>query len=258
MNHLHDLYAVVLMLCFAAAAGIVGSFALMKRMLLAGDVISHLALPGIGVALLLEWNPLLGGAVSLFAGTLLVAHLQRRTGMANDAMIAVVFAGSLALGAALTPQEDMVEALFGQFGQLSLPMFLLGIGAVLLVLGYMLRVRDELVLCLFSSELAASAGVKVSRLNLTFLLVFSLTVLIGLRFMGALLAGSLIMLPAAIGRRLARDLTGFLLISAVSSMVSVAAGILISALSGNRLPLGATATMSAALIFGLALLRPAR
>ena len=43
-------YAVVLALLFAVAAGLVGSFALMKRMLLAGDVISHVALPGLGLA----------------------------------------------------------------------------------------------------------------------------------------------------------------------------------------------------------------
>lgn len=258
MNHLHDIYAIVLMLCFAAAAGIVGSFALMKRMLLAGDVISHLALPGIGVALLLHWNPLLGGAVSLFAGTLLVAQLQRRTGLANDAMIAVVFAISLALGAALTPQEDLVEALFGHFGQLSPGMFMVGLGCVGVVLIYVWRSKDPLVLSLFSPELAAASGVKLGRQNLAFLLVFSLTVLIGLRFMGALLAGALIMLPAATGRQLARNLKGFLMISAASGMASVAGGMGIVMVTGNRVPLGAMAAMCAGLLFALTLLRPAR
>lgn len=258
MIHLQDMYAVVLMLCFAAAAGVVGSFALMKRMLLAGDVISHLALPGIGVALLFHWNPMVGGAVSLFAGTLLVAQLQHRTGLANDAMIAVVFAGSLAFGAALTPEEHMVEALFGEFGKLSLGAFLLGIGAVLVVLSFAVRYKDQLVLSLFSPELAASAGVRLGRLNLAFLMIFSLTVLIGLRFMGALLAGALIMLPAAIGRRLARDLKGFLMISVLSGMASVGLGMGITALVANRIPLGVSATMAAAVMFVLTLLRRAR
>ena len=258
MSHLYDIYAVLLMLCFAAAAGVVGSFALMKRMLLAGDVMSHLALPGIGVALLLHWNPLLGGAISLFAGTLLIAQLQHHTGLANDAMIAVVFAGSLAFGAALTPEEHIVEALFGEFGQLSLPVFLLGMGAVLLVLVFMVRTRDQLVLSLFSPELAASAGVRLGRMNLAFLMIFSLTVLIGLRFMGALLAGSLIMLPAAVGRRMARDLRGFLMVSAMSGVVSVGLGMATSVLTRNRIPLGVSATMWASAIFAVALLRRVR
>ena len=45
MSHVHDIYAVLLMLCFAAAAGVVGSFALMKRMLLAGADYNELTLP---------------------------------------------------------------------------------------------------------------------------------------------------------------------------------------------------------------------
>jgi ABC-type Mn2+/Zn2+ transport system permease subunit len=80
MMHSDQIYSIVLTLMFAVAAGLVGSFALMKRMLLAGDVISHLALPGLGLAFLLGWNPLVGGACSLFAGTILIAELQKSQG----------------------------------------------------------------------------------------------------------------------------------------------------------------------------------
>lgn len=119
MNHVHQIYAIVLAFLFALAAGLVGSFALMKRMILAGDVISHLALPGLRLGIHAPFLPLwLEGPCSLFLGTLVVAQLQRRTGLAADAMIGVVFAASLAIGAALTPEEDLVEALFGKFLQL--------------------------------------------------------------------------------------------------------------------------------------------
>jgi ABC-type Mn2+/Zn2+ transport system permease subunit len=53
-----------LALLFALAAGLMGCIALMKRMLLAGDVISHLALPGLDVAFLLKANPIIGGATT--------------------------------------------------------------------------------------------------------------------------------------------------------------------------------------------------
>ena len=59
----------ILALFFALAAGLIGCFALMKRMLLAGDVISHLALPGLGIAFLFKINPLVGGAATLFLVT---------------------------------------------------------------------------------------------------------------------------------------------------------------------------------------------
>jgi ABC-type Mn2+/Zn2+ transport system permease subunit len=71
------LYSIVLVLLTAIAAGLIGSFALMKRMSLAGDVISHIALPGLGLALLLHLNPLLGAATTLFLGTPLIWQLQQ-------------------------------------------------------------------------------------------------------------------------------------------------------------------------------------
>ena len=70
----------VLALFFALAAGMVGCIALMKRMLLAGDVISHLALPGLGLAFLFTVNPVMGGGATLFLGTFLVWQLQKKTG----------------------------------------------------------------------------------------------------------------------------------------------------------------------------------
>jgi zinc transport system permease protein len=255
MNHAGDIYSVILALLFAAAAGLVGSFALMKRMLLAGDVISHLALPGLGLAFMLHFHPLVGAACSLFAGTVLIAQLQKRTGLATEAMIGVVFAGSLAIGAALTPQEDLVEALFGKFEQLSVLGFILGLAAVLLIIFFVFRFRDELILSLFSPELAAATGVKLNRINISFLLVFSLTVLVGLRFMGALLAGSLIMVPAALGRRLSNNLSGFLLASSASSMVAVALGFALNAYIFRGLGLGLTTTIAATVLFGMSLLR---
>ena len=154
MTDLHDLYAILLTLLFAVAAGLVGSFALMKRMILAGDVISHLALPGLGLAFMLHFQPLAGGACSLFLGTLLVAQLQKRTGLSTDAMIAVVFAASLAIGAALTPEEDLVEALFGKFQQLSFPMFLGGLAAAAVIVLFVFRLKDQLVLGLFFSGIS--------------------------------------------------------------------------------------------------------
>lgn len=255
MNHPHDIYAVLLSLLFAVAAGLVGSFALMKRMLLAGDVISHLALPGLGLAFMLHFDPLLGGACSLFLGTLLIAQLQRRTGLAIDATIAVVFAGSLAIGAALTPQEDLVEALFGKFQPLSLLAFLAGLLAVFLIILFIFRYKDQLVLSLFSPELAAASGVNLDRLNLLYLLVFSLVVLIGLRFMGALLAGALIMLPAATGRQLSTNLSTFLWASSIAGMLAVTLGLLSSTYIFPRLSLGPATTIVAALLFALSLLR---
>src|SRR5258705_3678812 len=119
------LYSIILVLLTALAAGLVGSFALMKRMSLAGDVISHIALPGLGIALLLHFNPLIGAATTLLLGTLLIWRLQQGRTLTTDAAIGVIFTAALANGTLRTPTEELIEALFGGFQRLTLPRFLL-------------------------------------------------------------------------------------------------------------------------------------
>ena len=221
-------FPIILALLTALVAGLVGSFALMKRMSLAGDVISHIALPGLGLALLLHFNPLIGAATTLFLGTLLIWRLQSSGTLTTDVAIGVIFTAALAVGTLLTPSEDLIEALFGGFQDLTVTSFLLGVLAVIVVITFLYVSRHKLVLSMFSPELAAATGVNVSRLNLYYLLVFSLTVLLGLRFLGALLVGALIIIPAATGRQLTHTFTRFLIASSAVSLISVTIGLVIN------------------------------
>lgn len=248
-------YAVLLAAFFAIAAGLVGSVALMKRMVLASDVISHLALPGLGVAYLLKYSPLVGGGATLFLGTLLVWQLQKKTGLATDASIGVVFAACLGIGALITPGEDLVEALFGNFQKLSLVGFLLGTAAVTAVVLFIFFMKDRLILVLFSPELAAATGVKVGRLDLGFLLVFSLTVLVGLRFMGALLSSALIIIPAATARQLSSKMAQFVVIACAASLFSVAVGFVVCTLILKTSTIGPTIVIVSAVLFVFSLLK---
>jgi ABC-type Mn2+/Zn2+ transport system permease subunit len=223
-----EIYSTILLLLTAVAAGLVGSFTLMKRMSLAGDVVSHIALPGLGLALLFGFNPLLGAAGALLLGTLLIWHLQKSSTLTTDVAIGVIFTAALAIGTVLTPNEDLIEALFGGFQSLNAIWFVTGLIAVAIIVGFVVAFRHKLIMSLFSPELAAATGVNVSRLNLYFLLIFSLTVLLGVRFLGALLVGALIIVPAAIGRQLTHTLTAFLVTSSLASVLSVGLGLAIS------------------------------
>ena len=257
------LYSIVLVLLTALAAGLVGSFALMKRMSLAGDVISHIALPGLGLALLLHFNPLVGAAATLLLGTLLIWRLQQGGNLTTDVAIGVIFTAALAIGTLVTPSEDLIEALFGGFQNLTFPWFLLGVLAVLGIITFIYVFRNKLILALFSPDLASATGINVARLDLYYLLVFSLTVLLGLRFLGALLVGALIIIPAATGRQLTHTLTAFLSASSAVSVVSVAIGFLVNRYYSHltlgsvilNLSLGPAIISVATVLFLLSLLR---
>jgi zinc transport system permease protein len=95
----------------------------------------------------------------------------------------------------------------------------------------------------------------VARLDLGFLLVFSLTVLVGLRFMGALLSSALIIIPAATARQLTGRMTQFVVVACAMSLVSVAAGFVISTLIFKTSTVGPTIVIVSVLLFVLSLLK---
>ena len=196
----------LLPIAMAVAAGMVGSFAVMRRMTLASDALSHMALPGVGLAILLHVSPMLGGFTALFLGTLLVWALERRSRIPTEAIIGVVFSAALALGSMLASGEELIDALFGAPQRLGGTETILGVAGAAVVIAFVWRAQSRLVITLVSTDLARTAGIDVPRLNLQFLIAFAVTVALGLRYLGVLLMGSLIIIPAATAKQLARTL----------------------------------------------------
>ncbi|HMD84072.1 MAG TPA: metal ABC transporter permease [Terriglobia bacterium] len=160
-------------------------------------------------------------------------------------------------GGHLSPPHDSTELQQAEevFQKLSLGGFLLGTAAVILVVAFLFGMKDRLILDLFSPELAAATGVNVARLDLGFLLVFSLTVLVGLRFMGALLSSALIIIPAATARQLTGRMAQFVVLASAMSLISVSAGFLISTLIFKTSTVGPTIVIVSVLLFVMSLLK---
>ena len=239
----------------AVAAGLIGSFAVMRRMVLAADPMSHIALPGIGIALLLRVNPLWGALALLLLGAVLIWAVERRMRIATEAVIGVTFAVALAVGSVITSGEELIDALLGAPGVLTPREAAFGIIGALIVIIFVLRARNALVVRLVSPEIAMTSAVNVARLDLYFLLAFALTIGLGLRFLGVLLMGSLIIIPAAIARRFARGLRTMLTISVVVAVAATAAGSYVALLAGR--PSGPFIVMVAGGLFFISLFRRA-
>jgi ABC-type Mn2+/Zn2+ transport system permease subunit len=242
----------LLPMAMAVAAGLVGSVAVMRRMTLAADAISHIALPGIGLAILFHANPVLGALAALFVGTLLVWSVERQTRIPTEAIIGVVFSAALAIGSMMASGEELIDALFGGPQAAGRPELVLGALAALLVIAFMLWKRSELVIALVSPDLARTAGVQVARVNLLFLFAFALTVALGLRYLGVLLMGSLIIIPAATAKQLARSLRGMQLISVCIAVAATLIGAVAAPAIG--LATGPVTIVVAAVVFFASLL----
>jgi ABC-type Mn2+/Zn2+ transport system permease subunit len=240
----------------AVAAGLIGCFALMRRMTLAADALSHVALPGIGVAILLRIDPLAGALVTLIGGALLIWALEQRTRLATETVTGVVFSAALALGALLATGDQLIEALFGATTALSTWELVAGLAGAGAVIAFVLLARDRLVITFLSSDVARTAGVDVRILSLLYLLAFALTVALGLRYLGALLMGALIIIPAATARQLARNLTQALVLSVALALVAALAGTWLSSLLHRES--GPLIVAVAAACFFLTLFRRAR
>jgi ABC-type Mn2+/Zn2+ transport system permease subunit len=216
--------AAVLALVTSVAAGLTGSFAVMRRMSLAADPLSHVALPGIGVALALNREPIFGAVAALLVGAFLVWLLEDKAQAATEAIIGVVFAAALAIGSLTTSGENLIDALFGGGGTPTLPEVVFVLVAAVGIVTFVLAERNQLVVMIISPDLARTAGVNVRRLDLVYLLLFALTIGIGLRYLGVLLMGALIIIPAVTAKGIARNLNEMLRLSVIFAVLATLAG----------------------------------
>ncbi|HXD88343.1 MAG TPA: iron chelate uptake ABC transporter family permease subunit [Urbifossiella sp.] len=249
-------------------AGAVGSFAVLRRQSLQGDVVSHAALPGLGAAFLLGAREpiylILGGAVAGWLAMLAVGAVRRRSRVPFDAALggalAVFFGLGLVLmtyiqrnvpGAAAHPLE---RYLFGQAAWLmDADLKVIGIlGAAALVL--LAAFWKEFKLLAFDPDYAASLGFPTRRLNLLLTTLTVMAVVIGLKAVGVVLMTALLIAPAAAARQWTNRLGGVVLLAGIFGAAAGVGGTVASHLAGRGVPTGPTIVLAATLLTVLSLL----
>ena len=204
------------------ASGSVGPFILLRRMALVGDALSHVALPGIALALAYGLDPFYGVVVFLIAAAFLIFWLEGRSRIPPDAIVGLLFTASLAIGILIIPNGDIIESLFGAFPVLSLPYLLaiLLLAAVLAALCFVLARR--FLFLIVSPDLAKVHGVD-RRYDLALLLIFSMIVALGIKLVGTLLMGALTIIPASIAKNVSHSMRRYVITSAIlGGAISVA------------------------------------
>jgi ABC-type Mn2+/Zn2+ transport system permease subunit len=177
----------------------------------------------------------------------LVWALEDRARLATETIIGVVFSAALAIGTMLTTGEDLIDALFGGAGTISSFELAFGLIASAAVVWFVIRQKHALVLAVVSPELARTAGVNVRRLNLLYMLAFALTIALGLRYLGVLLMGSLLIIPAGTARRVTAALTPMLTVGVALAILETAAGTALAAVIHRQT--GPTIVTLAAAVF---------
>lgn len=212
----------------ALAASFLGAFVVVKRMALVGDVLSHVALPGIGLALLLKTDPLYGAAAFLLAAALGTWLIEKKTSLPPEAIIGTFFTATLALGVILVPNENLFESLFGNLFAIDFHDAIVIVIFSIIVSILTLLLSRRLTLSIVAPDLAKSIGAKPDRAYLGFLLLFAISIALGVKLIGSVLMGALTILPAVSARNFAWSLKSFLSFSVVLGLLMIGSGIFIS------------------------------
>lgn len=241
----------IISLFVGMSAGYLGSFMVLRRMALVGDALSHVALPGIALAIMWGINPFLGAFVSLLIGIILIWLIQQHTRLNIDALVGLIFTGALAVGLLITPHEEILDALIGDINSVTRLDIWLAVILSLIIVVSMARIRKQFILDSLSPELAQTSGVKRARINFIFLFLVTLIVALGIKVVGTLLMGALVIIPAIAARNVTRSMSGYVYTSALIGGTSGVAGVLLA--HSLSLPAGPLVVLVSAVIFLISL-----
>lgn len=209
----------IVALLVGAAAPVVGTYLVQRRMALLGDGIGHVALAGVaagwlaGSAAGLAQRDLLAvpGAI-LFAliGAVIIERMRSRGTAAADVVMAILFYGGIALGVLLISiaggtNANLLGYLFGSISTVSWTdvWVTLALAAVILVLG--LGLRAALFAVTHDQESAYAMGLPVQVLNMVVAVLAAVTITVAMRVVGVLLVSALMIIPVAIAQLMTRS-----------------------------------------------------
>lgn len=210
------------------ASGYIGSLMVLRRMSLVGDALSHVALPGLALGLLFHFNPFLGAFGALAIAILFIWLIEHKTRLPVETLVGIFFTLSLALGLIITPEPELLEALFGDISKTGFTETVITVILAAIILLVTRKIYKPLILGTISEDLARSVGFSTKKRELLFLFLVALVVALGLKVVGTLLMGALVIIPAATAKNLSRNLPSYSGLSAIFGLVSAVFGIYLS------------------------------
>ncbi|MGL9720322.1 zinc ABC transporter permease subunit ZnuB [Symbiopectobacterium sp.] len=242
----------------ACAAGPLGSFVVWRRMSYFGDTLAHASLLGVAIGFLLDINVYYAVILVTLLLALGLVWLERRPYLAIDTLLGIMAHSALSLGLVVVSlmnniRVDLMAYLFGDLLSVTTQdLWLIGPG-VLVVIAIMCWQWRSLLSITISQELAHVDGVNLQRTRLILMLVTALTIGLAMKFVGALIITSLLIIPAATARRFARTPEQMAGLAVVLGMLAVTGGLIFSALYNT--PAGPSVVLSASFLFMLSLIR---
>lgn len=217
----------------ALGLAVVGTWVVIRGMTFLGDALVHGVVPGIAIAIIFDFNVLIGAvlaAVVMIGGINLV---HRQTGFSEDTGIGLLFVGMLGLGVIIISRTDsfagnLTSILFGDaLGVTTGDLVALAVVAVIVLVTTILFYRHFLVLS-FNEQKARLFGLRPGLAHVALLTLITISIVGSFQTVGTLLVFGLLIGPPATAALLVKRVPTMMATAAAIGILSVALGLIVS------------------------------
>ncbi|MDR0531958.1 MAG: metal ABC transporter permease [Oscillospiraceae bacterium] len=235
--------AVVVGALVALCAALLGVSLVLKRYAMIGDGLSHVGFGTLAIATAMNAAPLTVSIPIVVLAAFLLLRISENSKIKGDAAIALISTSSLAIGVVVISlttgmNTDVCNYLFGSILAMSKDDVTLSVVLAVVVLGLFLLFYNKIFAVTFDETFAKATGVKTGVYNMLIAFLTAITIVLGMRMMGALLISSLIIFPALTSMRLCKKFRSVTICSGFVSIVCFFVGVVISYL--KAMPTGAS------------------
>ncbi len=231
----------------ALCSALLGVSLVLKRYSMIGDGLSHVGFGAMAVAAALNAAPLAVAIPVVIVAAVLLLRISVNSRIKGDAAIALISTSSLAVGVmviSLTTgmNTDVYNYMFGSILAMSAEDVQLSVILAIVVILLFVFFYNKIFAITFDETFALATGVKANLYNTLIAVLTAVTIVLGMRMMGALLISSLIIFPALTSMRVCRTFRSVIISSGVISVVCLFVGISVSYLYAT--PAGASVVMA--------------
>lgn len=224
-------------------ASLLGVSLVLKRYSMIGDGLSHVSFGALSVALAAGWQPLKVSIPVVILAAFFLLHLKENGRLKSDAAIAVISASALAIGIIVTSlttgmTTDVSSYMFGSILAMSREDVRLSAVLSAVVLGLFLFCYNKVFAVTFDESFARATGVNVPLYNVLIAVLTAVTIVLGMRMMGAMLISSLIIFPCLSAMQAVKSFGGVVILSGILSVACFFGGMAASYV--YSLPAGAS------------------
>ena len=252
MNYAFMKNAFLAIILVSPIFAILGTMIVNNKMAFFSDALGHSALTGIAIGMLLGMSNMnISMIIFAIAFALLLNVVKNKTSYGADTIISVFSSIAIALGLAILAQTGSFNKyssyLVGDILSISNGEILYLFIAFILVIIFWNKLFNKLNAVSINQTLAKSKGINVKAIDNIFAVAIAIMVMISIRWIGILLINSMMILPAASSRNVAKDMRSYHAFSVVFAMFSGIAGLIISYY--NNIPTGPMIVILSGIIY---------